>query len=107
MNLKLYAYANSNRLHVLFHYSIPFAYSYMYFCFQMKEYSNLQEIKIALDMEIAVFRRLLESEEDRLDMDISRDKGGMSHGSSNEAITVERKSESSFQRKVTVSQTQL
>lgn len=72
----------------------------------MKEYHNLQEIKIALDMEIAVFRRLIESEEDRLDIDTSR-HGGMSRGSSNEAITVERKSESSFQRKVTVSQTQL
>jgi hypothetical protein len=75
--------------------------------FQMKEYQHLQEIKIALDMEIAVFRRLIESEEDRLDMNDSRDRGGLSHGSSNEAITVERKSESSFQRKVTVSQTQL
>merc|ERR1719210_1536944 len=74
---------------------------------QMKEYQQLQEIKIALDMEIAVFRRLIESEEDRLDMNDSRDQGGLSHGSSNEAITVERKSESSFQRKVTVSQTQL
>lgn len=74
---------------------------------QMKEYQHLQEIKIALDMEIAVFRRLIESEEDRLDMNDSRDRGGLSHGSSNEAITVERKSESSFQRKVTVSQTQL
>jgi chromosome segregation ATPase len=73
---------------------------------QMKEYQSLQEIKIALDMEIAVFRRLLESEEDRLDMEVSRG-ADMSRGSSNEAITVERKSESSFQRKVTVSQTQL
>ena len=63
----------------------------------MKEYQHLQEIKIALDMEIAVFRRLIESEEDRLDMNDSRDRGGMSHGSSNEAITVERKSESSSQ----------
>jgi len=74
---------------------------------QMKEYQNLQEIKIALDMEIAVFRRLIESEEDRLDMDLSRGHGGMSHGSSNEGITVEKTRESSFQRKVTVSQTQL
>merc|ERR1711899_450593 len=54
---------------------------------QMKEYQSLQEIKIALDMEIAVFRRLIESEEDRLDMDVSRG-ADMSHGSSNEAITV-------------------
>ena len=73
----------------------------------MKEYQALHEIKIALDMEIAVFRRLIESEEDRLNIDTSREYGGMSRGSSNEAITVERKSESSFQRKVTVSQTQL
>jgi len=39
-------------------------------------------------------------------MEVSRG-ADMSRGSSNEAITVERKSESSFQRKVTVSQTQL
>ena len=79
---------------------------------QMKEYQNLQEIKIALDMEIAVFRRLIESEEDRLDINTSgyreyNTSGGMSHGSSNEAIKVEKTSESSFQRKITVSQTQL
>ena len=73
----------------------------------MKEYRNLQDIKIALDMEIAVFRRLIESEEDRLNIDMSRDGADMSHGSSNEAIKVEKTSESSFQRKITVSQTQL
>ena len=33
---------------------------------QLKEYQNLQDLKVQLDMEIAVFRRLLESEEDRL-----------------------------------------
>ncbi|XP_071747127.1 lamin-B1.S isoform X6 [Lepeophtheirus salmonis] len=33
---------------------------------QLKEYQNLQDIKVALDMEIAVFRSLIEVEEDRL-----------------------------------------
>ncbi len=33
---------------------------------QLKEYQNLQDIKVQLDMEIAVFRKLIESEEDRL-----------------------------------------
>ena len=33
---------------------------------QLKEYQQLQDIKVQLDMEIAVFRKLIESEEDRL-----------------------------------------
>ncbi len=33
---------------------------------QLKEYQNLQDLKVQLDMEIAVYRRLLETEEDRL-----------------------------------------
>merc|ERR1712179_305142 len=33
---------------------------------QQKEYQKLQDIKIQLDMEIAVYRQLLETEEDRL-----------------------------------------
>ena len=33
---------------------------------QQQQYQALMDTKIALDMEIAVFRRLLESEEDRL-----------------------------------------
>ncbi len=33
---------------------------------QLKEYQNLQDLKVQLDMEIAVFRQLLESEEGRL-----------------------------------------
>ena len=33
---------------------------------QMEAYQNLMQIKTALDMEIAVYKKLLESEEDRL-----------------------------------------
>lgn len=33
---------------------------------QLKEFRNLQDLKVQLDMEIAVYRRLIESEEDRL-----------------------------------------
>ena len=33
---------------------------------QAEKYQNLQQTKTALDMEIAVYKRLLESEEDRL-----------------------------------------
>ena len=46
---------------------------------QLEEYQNLMDTKIGLDMEIAVFRRLLESEEDRLG--ISIDEGGKIHNS--------------------------
>jgi len=74
---------------------------------QIKQYQELHDTKIALDMEINVFRQLLECEEDRLGL------GSKSLNSSGEErkpeirTSVERKSESSFQRKVTVSQTQL
>ena len=40
----------------------------------MEQYQSLMDTKIALDMEIAVYRRLLESEEDRLG--IAMDGGG-------------------------------
>ena len=40
---------------------------------QLKEYQNLQDIKVQLDMEIAVFRKLIECEEDRLGL------GGETH----------------------------
>ena len=79
---------------------------------QLKEYQNLQDIKIALDMEIAVFRRLIESEEDRLglnerSMDMS-DSSVSTHSRTPPARTsVERTTESSYQKKITVSQTQL
>jgi hypothetical protein len=36
---------------------------------QMEDYQALQQTKTALDMEIAVYKRLLESEEDRLGID--------------------------------------
>jgi len=80
---------------------------------QLKAYQTLQDIKIALDMEIAVYRRLIEVEEDRLgiterSMDMSDSSAASTHSRTPPArVSVERTSESSYQRKVTVSQTQL
>jgi len=79
---------------------------------RIKAYQNLQDIKIALDMEIAVYRRLIEVEEDRLGidnvMDMSDSSAASTHSRTPPArVSVERTSESSYQRKVTVSQTQL
>ena len=78
---------------------------------QMKEYQNLQDVKIALDMEIAVFRRLIECEEDRLGLGDRSFDNSMSSSSRSKTpdykTSVERTSESTFQRKITVSQTQL
>lgn len=79
---------------------------------QLEEYQNLMDTKIGLDMEIAVFRRLLESEEDRLGISIdgedeSFDGDMVAHSSPDTVRTVTTKSESNFQRKITVSQTQL
>merc|ERR1739838_884434 len=73
---------------------------------------ELEDIKIALDMEIAVYRRLIEVEEDRLGindvMDMSDSSAASTHSRTPPArVSVERTSESSYQRKVTVSQTQL
>lgn len=88
------------------------------------------DTKVALDMEIAVFRRLLESEEDRLGIlgpddlgkhqitinfsylfvfpDDSYDEDTALARSTPEITkTVTTNSESNFQRKITVSQTQL
>ena len=53
---------------------------------QMREYQNLHELKIALDMEIAVFHRLLETEEDRFD----EIKSGNDEGK-NDPLTIERR----------------
>ena len=53
---------------------------------QMREYRNLHEMKIALDMEIAVFRRLLETEEDRFD-----EIHDLNHAGNQEPITIERR----------------
>merc|ERR1712083_628688 len=68
----------------------------------------------AKDMEIAVFRRLLESEEDRLGIagpdaldDSFDDEEALEHSTPEVKRTVTTNSESNFQRKITVSQTQL
>lgn len=77
---------------------------------QLKEYQILMDTKVALDMEIAVFRRLLESEEDRLGINIgdeSFDDGMVEHSTPEVTKTITTNSESNFQRKITVSQTQL
>jgi len=73
---------------------------------QIKSYQELHDTKIALDMEINVFRQLIECEEDRLGL--GEKSLDVSAESKPEIKTsVERKSESTFQRKITVSQTQL
>ena len=75
---------------------------------QLKQYQNLQDLKVQLDMEIAVFKSLIESEEDRLGLgDKSLDHSGDSDLHPRMTKTVERNSESLFQKKITVSQTQL
>jgi lamin B len=77
---------------------------------QMNEYQTRSNTKVALDMEIAVFRRLLESEEDRLGINItddSFDEGMVDHSTPEIHRVVTQNSESNFQKKITVSQTQL
>lgn len=64
---------------------------------KVKEYQNLHEIKIALDIEIAYFRRLIESEEDRL-----RNYAGNSGGRRTKVVTVEKTTTSLLERKTTL-----
>ena len=93
---------------------------------QLEEYQNLMDTKIGLDMEIAVFRRLLESEEDRLGISIDEagiitnifnrwkydfylnclddnfDGDMVAHSSPEVVRTVTTNSETNYQRKITV-----
>merc|ERR1712227_885381 len=72
---------------------------------QLEEYQNLMDTKIGLDMEIAVFRRLLESEEDRLGISGVDDSfdGEIAETSSPEIVrtTVTTNSASNYQKKIT------
>ena len=82
---------------------------------QLKAYQNLQDIKIALDMEIAVYRRLIEVEEDRLGINDDEASDDMNHSSRASTpsrlqpahMSIKRISESAVQSKVTMSQTML
>merc|ERR1712223_2195187 len=65
---------------------------------QLQEYQNLMDTKIALDMGIAG--------PDALD-DSFEDEGALEHSTPEVTRTVTTNSESNFQRKITVSQTQL
>merc|ERR1712241_514127 len=82
---------------------------------QLKAYQNLQDIKIALDMEIAVYRRLIEVEEDRLGINDDEESDDMNNSSRASTpsrlkpahMSIKRISESAVQSKVTMSQTML
>merc|ERR1712152_31257 len=68
---------------------------------QLKAYQNLMDEKIALDMEIAVYRRLIETEEDRLglgdkSMDMSDSSTSASSRTPPARVSVERTTESSY-----------
>ena len=69
-------------------------YNLCCYVFQIKKYQELHDTKIALDMEINVFRQLLECEEDRLGLGANKSLNSSGEEKKPEIRTsVERKSE--------------
>jgi len=79
----------------------------------MEEYQNLMQVKTALDMEIAVYKQLLETEEDRLGIkqgkddsfDLGSDDEDLSHNKMIYKMTVS--TENSSENRRTIAQTHI
>merc|ERR1719290_493352 len=77
----------------------------------MEEYQNLMQVKTALDMEIAVYKQLLETEEDRLGIvaghDDSFDLSSDEPSSPDVRYRFTTNKETTVVQKINMSQTQL